>query len=95
MLVVGLILLYAAYKCISLSLTALEEARKTQPGRPVVSGWGLPMLLGVLLSIVGGLTTLASVAPIRVMDMLIPKPPATGDRSASDSQAHRWLWWWQ
>ena len=85
MLVLGLVLLYAGYKCISVGLIALEEAKKLQPVSTIgivprrrMSGAGLPMLLGIVLALLGALTAVASMMPIWLMEKLRPAPPTTG-----------------
>ncbi len=93
LLAVAIVLLYASYRTVTFAYAAHQEAKelqaKSMPPSPsgfrqrVISGAGLPMVIGVGLGALGVLAGLGAVMPQSFFDRFVRPPADVTQRKAA------------
>lgn len=89
LLVVAIVCFYAGYKCISVSRTAVEEAKERAGNRPLtrherrMTGAGLPFVLGLGLCGLGVVTGAGAVLPWSFFQRFVRPPGEVNQRKAA------------
>lgn len=103
LLVLGLALLYGAYRCFRLAgrfhADDVQRRERASPGdrhrRSDTSS--LPFIAGVVLVIPGGILAVASLLPVSVMEKVFGGPPRNTtlwENDAPDGRNASWWDWW-
>ena len=93
MVAFGLAICYGAYKCFMAAELIAEKPVFPNSDRYSRrhSGIGLPVLIGCVLALLGGMLTIMGFLPIALMEKLFkPAPPRTHDNDMPDNIHGPW-----